>query len=199
MKLLAALPVLIALSLVYLPSFWVNLAILVDFYTPWVLFDSPLYDSYHNFLVSRLTEKPEIPLMEVTPAEATFENLQKLSNGFTHPIIVRGLMGNTTAVQKWGNHQWWVDNYGSEELLCGTLSEVVENCTVAAFFDAVANGRAFYVSGASVIFERHPELHDMIDNAEIRSIEPGVRTASQVFMGVPGSGSDIHSAMGINM
>eukprot|EP01031_Cornospumella_fuschlensis_P044849 gene44849-54855_t len=93
------LPVLVALSLVYLPSFWVNLFVLVDFYTPWVLFDSPLYDAYHNFLISRLTEKPEIPLPEITAAEASFDKLKALSKGFTVPIVIRQLMGNTSAVQ----------------------------------------------------------------------------------------------------
>eukprot|EP01035_Chromulina_nebulosa_P024835 gene24835-32347_t len=39
----------------------------------------------------------------------------------------------------------------------------------------------------------------MIDNEQIRSIEPGFRTATQVFMGVPTMGSDIHAAMGINI
>eukprot|EP01031_Cornospumella_fuschlensis_P041389 gene41389-50505_t len=146
------LPVLVALSLVYLPSFWVNLFVIVDFYTPWVLFDSPLYDAYHNFLISRLTEKPEIPLPEITAAEASFDKLKALSKGFTVPIVIRQLMGNTSAVQKWADHQWWIDNYGSEELLCGTLSNVVEDCTVAAFFDAMRNGRPFYISGASQIF-----------------------------------------------
>ena len=96
----------------------------------------------------------------------------------------------------------------------------MENCTVAAFFQAIENGKPFYISGASVIFENNPALHDMIDNEQIRSIglyiasfrfsiflikwlppsiEPGFRTATQVFMGVPSMGSDIHAAMGINM
>lgn len=70
---------------------------------------------------------------------------------------------------------------------------------VAAFFDAMRNGRPFYISGASQIFERHPELHEMIDNPAIRALEPGLRTATQIFMGVPRAGSDIHSAMGVNI
>jgi len=46
----------------------------------------------------------------------------------------------------------------------------VENCTVAAFFQAIENGKPFYISGASVIFDRNPVLHDMIDNEHIRSL-----------------------------
>lgn len=108
-------------------------------------------------------------------------------------------MGNTSAVQQWGNIDYWIDNFGDEELLCGTLSEVVEDCTVRGFFNALKNGNPFYVSGASTIFEKYPILHDMIDNQAIRDIEPGKRTASQIFMGLPDMGSDIHCAIGVNL
>ena len=121
---LIVLPVLIGVSLVYFPSFWVTICLFVDYYTPWILFESPLYDQYHQFLVNTLTEKPEIPLPEITAEEATYDYLFKRSDGFTFPIVIRGLLGNTTGVQKWGDHDWWINNYGSEELLCGTLSEV---------------------------------------------------------------------------
>ena len=47
---------------------------------------------------------------------------------------------------------------------------MVEDCTVAAFFNAIENGKPFYISGASVIFDHNPVLHDMIDNEQVRSI-----------------------------
>jgi len=89
-----------------------------------VLFESSLYDQYHQFLVSGLSEKPEIPLPEITTEDASYDTLFQMSDGFTFPVVVRGFLGNTTAVQKWGDHDWWINNYGTEELLCGTLSEV---------------------------------------------------------------------------
>ncbi len=198
-KIVLLLPVLIAVILVYLPGLWVNLFMIIDFYTPWVLFDSKLYDQYHHFLVDNLPERPEIPLIEVQKSEASYENLSKLSKGFTFPIIIRGLLGNTTEMEKWADPEWWVQNYAEEEVLCGTLANVVEDCTIRSFFSERAAGNPFYISGASIIFDKNPELHDMIDNAEIRAIEPGVRTATQIFMGVPKMGSDIHCAIGVNM
>ena len=39
----------------------------------------------------------------------------------------------------------------------------------------------------------------MIDSEKVRSIEPGKRTATQIFMGVPDMGSDIHCAIAINV
>lgn len=48
--------------------------------------------------------------------------------------------------------------------------EVVENCTIRTFFNELENGKPFYISGASLIFDNNPELHDMIDNENIRDI-----------------------------
>ncbi|RYH15712.1 hypothetical protein EON65_31305 [archaeon] len=146
-----------------------------------------------------MSEKPEIPLPEISAVDATYDHLFEVSNGFTFPVVIRGLLGSTSAVQLWRDHDWWVSNYGHEELLCGTLQNVVENCTVASFFEGVRTGNAFYISGASEIFVRHPELHDMVDNSDIKAIEPAERTATQVFMGLPNMGSDIHAAVGVNM
>jgi hypothetical protein len=175
------------------------LAVIVDFYTPWVLFDSPLYLAYHHYLVDNLPVKDEIPMLEIPASEANMENIVKLTKGWTVPVIVRGMLGNTTGVMKWGDHSWWTEHYGQEELLCGSFSDVIDNCTVASFFDAVKAGKPFYITGASTIFKRHPELHEMIDNEDIKKIEPGLRTTTQIFMGVPGSGSDVHAAMGVNV
>jgi hypothetical protein len=173
--------------------------VFVDYYTPWVLFDSKIYDMYHQFITSGLSEKPEIPLPEIPAAEATYDKVFEMTKGFTFPVVVRGLLGNTTGVQNWGNHSWWVNNYGSEELLCGTFSHVVEDCTFRGFFDSMEKGKPFYVSGASVVFDRNPELHQMIDNDAIRAIEPGERKSTQIFMGLPDMGSDIHCAIGVNV
>ena len=93
----------------------------------------------------------------------------------------------------------WINNYGKEEVLCGTLFHVREDCTVRDFFLDLDAGKPFYISGASDIFDRHPELHTMIDSKEIQALEPSNRTATQIFMGFPRMGSDIHSAMGVNI
>lgn len=195
-------PVLAALSLVYYPPFFVTVAMFVDFYTPWKIFESKMYERYHTFLTSRLPEKDEIPLPELTADQADMETVLKASKDLTFPVVIRGLLGNSTGVQQWGNHDFWIDNYGNEDLLCGLPGEDPVDpavCNVKGFFKAWKEGNPFYISGASAIFERHPELHEMIDNEKIRSIEPGRRTATQVFLGFPGMGSDIHSAIGINM
>eukprot|EP01038_Epipyxis_sp_PR26KG_P014313 gene14313-19197_t len=192
-------PFLILISLVYLPSFWVSLCMVVDFYTPWVLFESPLYEKYHQFLVSTLHEREELPMPILSPNEASFSRIFEVSKGFTFPFIVRGLLANSSGVEMWKDKDWWVKNYAAESVLCGTLSDVVENCTIGYFFQRLNEGKPFYISGASNIFDKNPGLHDMIDSDQVKEIEPGKRTATQIFMGVPDMGSDIHCAIGINI
>lgn len=100
------LPIVVALSLVYTPGFWVTFLIYVDFYTPWILFESKAYDAYHDFLVSRLSERPELPIPTISPEEATTENLIKLSNGYTFPVIIKGLLVNSTSLTDWASRDW---------------------------------------------------------------------------------------------
>jgi hypothetical protein len=99
MSKVALVPVLVALSLVYVPSIWVYTALLVDFHTPWVLFESPMYEAYHQFLVSRLTEQPELPIPEIAAKDATYETVRALSNGYTFPIVIKGMLKDSEAVK----------------------------------------------------------------------------------------------------
>lgn len=87
-------------------------------------------------------------------------------------------------------------------------------CTMANFFEDLEAGNPYYISGtynaaatpadplflgASKIFDKNKELHGMVDSPAVVAIEPGRRTATQMFMGVPTMGSDIHCATGINV
>jgi len=55
-----------------------------------------------------------------------------------------------------------------------------------------------YVTGESKLFLRRPELLDMLETPYVDSIEPGQRAFSQIFLGFPGMGSDVHTAIGVN-
>ena len=83
---------------------------------------------------------------------------------------------------------------------------------MANFFEDLEAGNPYYISGtrvmrcgrliyigASKIFDKNKELHGMVDSPAVVAIEPGRRTATQMFMGVPTMGSDIHCATGINV
>ena len=163
-----------------------------------ILFPSA-YFGQHQYLIGTLDEIPEQPLIEISPAEATMENLLKISKSFTWPVVIKGMLNNATGLEKWADADWWEQNFPNEEVLCGTLANVIEDCTIKTFFDKIREGEPFYIAGASVIFKNNPHLHEMIDNSHIQSIEPGKRQATQIFMGVPDMGSDIHCAVAVNI
>ena len=198
-QILLLLSILIPISLIYLPQFWIYIFMTIDFLTPWKLFDSPTFDRYHNFLVSRLSIQPELPIPELHANNFTKEDILKLSKGFTFPVIVREVLINSSGVREWPNPQWWLDNYKDENILCGTLDHVRPSCTIGDFFEEIRNGKPFYISGASKIFTKNPDLAAMVEDERLKQLEPSERVSTQLFMGLPKTGSDIHSAIGVNM
>lgn len=72
------------------PMVTIHTIMLVDFFTPFKAFDSPLVKKYHEHLVSQLPERPEIPLAELPLSEATKESLRIASRDYTFPVVIRG-------------------------------------------------------------------------------------------------------------
>jgi hypothetical protein len=196
---LVAASILLAWSLAYLEHVWIYIFMLVDVFTPWVLFDSPLFAAYHDFLLARRPIVAELPLPELNADSFTKEDVLRLSKGYTFPVVIRRLLVNTSSVSKWSSGEWWVENYGNEPTLCGTFDSVRATCVVKDFFDAVQNNESFYISGASKLFANNAELGDMIEDPRVKQLEPGPHVATQIFMGLTDMGSDIHSAMGVNI
>src|SRR5690606_13434654 len=71
-------------------------------------------------------------------------------------------------------------------------------CSIQEYFDAYNKGNPFYISGASDIFGEHPELLGMIETPKLTKLIEGERIFTQLFMGFPKMGSDIHTATGVN-
>jgi len=192
-------PALIVFSLYFFPSFWIYVFLTIDFLTPWKIFDSEIMKSYHGFLMSNLPERPAQPLLELFANNYTVEDVMRLSEGFTKPVVIRGLIANSTGVKHWHDKDWWESNYGNEQILCGTFEFVRPTCTISDFMGELRQGKAFYVTGASKIFARHPDLAAMVDVEALKALEPGPRISTQLFMGLDGMGSDIHAAIGVNL
>jgi len=173
--------------------------LIADISTSWILFESKTYDAYHEYMVSNLNERPELSIPELQAENFTREDILRLSKGFTFPVVIRGVLVNSSGVKEWANSTWWIDNYSNEGILCGTLNNVRPECTVKDFFDEIQNNNSFYISGASKIFDRHPQLAEMVEDGKLKTIEPGERVTTQIFMGLKDMGSDIHAAMGVNI
>lgn len=191
--------VLLVLSLLYLPHFWIYVFMTVDYLTPWKIFNSPTFDRYHDYLLSQLPERPEEKIPELHANNFTKEDVLRLSKGYTFPLIIREVLVNSSGVQNWNKPQWWLDNYKDENILCGTLDNVRPSCTIGDFFEEILNGNPFYVSGASKIFTNNPKLAEMCEDPRLKQLEPSDRVSTQLFMGLPKMGSDIHAAIGVNM
>jgi hypothetical protein len=192
-------PLLFLFCMRFFPNVTIYAFMTADFLTPWSLFDSPMFEKYHQFLISTLDEKEEGKVPELFAHNFTVEEVIRLSKGYTFPVIIRGVLKDSPGVATWTDRKWWVDTYGNEQILCGTFDNVRTSCTVNDFFDELANGKPFYISGASKIFTKNKALVDMIENDKILPIEPGTRMSTQIFMGLPDMGSDIHCAVGVNM
>jgi hypothetical protein len=190
--------VLLPLSLIFLPNVWIYVFMTVDYFYPWI-FDSPIYDRYHDYLLSSRPIQPELAIPELHANNFTKEDVLRLSQGYTFPLIIREVLVNTSGVKEWKNAQWWLDNYKDENILCGTLNDVRPSCTIGDFFEELKNGKPFYISGASKIFTNNPPLADMVEDTRLHKLEPSERVSTQIFMGLPKMGSDIHSAIGVNM
>jgi hypothetical protein len=192
-------PALLYISLIYLPNVWIYVFMTADYLTPWKIFESPTFDIYHDFLLSRLTEREELPIPVLHANNFTTEDVVRLSKDYTFPIIIREVLVNSSGVEKWPDADWWMEHYKDEQILCGTLDSVRDECTIGDFFTEVKNGNPFYISGASKIMTKNPELAAMVEDDRLHKIEPGERVSTQIFMGLKDMGSDIHSAMGVNI
>lgn len=198
-------PAFILASLVFLPNFWYHILMLLDYYYDgFVLFDSPLVKQYHSFLLSRLPEVPETPLPELALKDLTKESLREMSKGYTFPVVIRGVLKDLPAIKHWGNKSWWMDNYADEPVLCKYVEQIYSSgeepeCTIGKSFGNSNGTGRLYISGESKLFIRHPELEEMIKSDFLDSVAPGEKVFSQLFMGYPYSGSDIHAAVGSNL
>lgn len=190
----------IALSFVYLPNFWWHLFMVVDWCTPWEMFNDPYIAKYHEFLMDRLPVRPELPAIEIPLSEATADVVYERSNGYITPIIIRGAVANVSAITKWTDKQFWLDNYADTDVMCKFVGGVDNpSCTIKEAMGEAENSERTYISGESRIFTKHPELLDMVDSPFVESLIKGTRLFTQIFMGYPKMGSDIHAAVGCNV
>jgi hypothetical protein len=154
------------------------------------------------------SERDPLPLPEISVEDFTREKLVELSKDFTFPVVIRGGLKNTPAVKLWSSIQWWVDNYGDEEVITKPVGRVYGGGN--KFFASIKewaekakeDGVNYYIAGASSIFKRRPELAEMIDSPLTRNCSPNVGEDPinlQLFMGTSGSGSPIHAGFGTNL
>jgi len=191
------------------PNFFWHGIMIVDYMMPtngWKMFNDPYVERYHEYLISRLPDIPEKDAVVLPLETTTKETLRAASHGYTVPVIVRKAAADVQAITKWTNQSWWIENYGDEEVLCKYVEGIKDGespaCTIKDAIGSIKSGdrsSRMYVSGESKLFVRRPELEEMVQSPFLDSIAPGKRVFTQLFMGFPGMGSDVHAAIGCNL
>ncbi len=175
-----------------------NLGLVADTWSRWSILDSKRYKRLHHALIARLPERETLPLREIDAGNASRAAVIDLSEDYTRPIVVRGLLRDMPCLRHWGNRQWWLDRYADENVLCNDSKQSY----MLPFREALARDD-IYVSGTASIFQRRPELGEMLDNDHIRAITPKEPNDKplfyQLFLGHPKQGSTVHSAASINL
>lgn len=188
---------------VFSPLVTFHVIMLLDFFTPFSAFESPIVARYHEYLVSQLPDQDEIPLPELHAHNITREAFYEASKGYTFPTVVRGMLKDLDALKKWNNASWWASEYGDEEVLCKYVNQISDgdapSCTVKSSFGSPDGSNRMYISGESRLFIRRPELQNMIESEKVDAIAPGRAVFTQLFMGYSDMGSDVHAAVGCNL
>lgn len=191
---LSAMPLLCTVCLLALPVLTVllihNLELILSNRISLTILQSSWYRQYRQFLAFRLPNIAEVPLPEISAHLATEDKILEMSKNFTFPVVIRNSLSESEAVWEWYNRKWWLERYPEE-----TLSVSTGMVTVREFFDAFQKDEMHYISHDREIFDRHPELHDMVDNEQLQTIKPGRHRTSELFMGFHGRGTDIRCDM----
>jgi len=136
----------VAFSMSFIPQFWWHLIIFADYWLNphWKAFSSPVVKFYHEYLLSTLPDREEQNAIEIPLELATKEYVEKVSKGYTVPIIIRKALINAPALSKWTNKEWWLENYGNESVLCKYVEKIgnadAPACTVKDSFGSLEEG-----------------------------------------------------------
>jgi hypothetical protein len=189
--------------IVLFPNVTFHILMVIEFFTPFPfkLFSSPLVIQYHEYLVSKLPDVPELPAVELPFEELTREALKLASKDYTFPVVIRGALKDLPAIKLWGNASWWIENYGKENVLCKYVVKTGDApaCTIADALNVDQPLERLYISGEARLFQKNKELEDMVASPLIDSVSPGRPVFTQLFMGYGNMGSDVHAAIGCNM
>jgi len=178
---------------------YTNLCLFRDcfFGSKFSIFDSPKFAAFHEKLMARSPELPEVPLQEIDAKDATRELVEKLYS--KAPLVIRNALKDSTSVKCWHDSDWWMGGYAKEKVLC-TSPTTSGGFSLDEF---IGSNLSLYVQGATALFERRPELKDMVESDVTRMVAPGEVGKRplfyQLFMGWKNQGSTVHCAIGLNV
>lgn len=175
-----------------------NAGLVADVWSKWSILESERFGQLHAALVERLPERETLPLRELDARRASRAAVVDLSEDFTRPIVIRGGVAEAGGVGRWGDRRWWLENYPQEQV----LSADANGSYLWPVEQALARDD-IYISGSAAIFERRPELAEMVETDLSRAITPNSAGEKpvfyQLFLGHSGQGATVHCAMSVNL
>ena len=186
-------------------------------------FLSRYMDSTRKNKLAKLSFVEPQPLPEIPIDELNTENVYKVSQGFTQPFVVRGLIKDFECVNKW-NLDYFEKEYGDIEMLSfsdnksvsysnGTSTKLKscnsENnlCTLKEIIQGIRNGEPVYVNNISKLFSVSEQAKGELDLDKMGNImntqmfkypQDNINFMSQLFFGGKNTGTNLHCASNIN-
>jgi len=180
---------------------------------------------YLNYIRNKKLER--LPLVESKPVpeilieNLTQENVAKISNHFTEPFVVRGLIKDFDCVKKW-DLDYFEKEFGDVEVLSFADKNVMYSknqstklkkcksdnnlCSMKEICESIKKGDPIYVNNISKLFTENEQarnelnlnkMDQMINEKFIKQKRKG-DFLSQLFLGGKNTGTSLHSSSNIN-
>ena len=188
--------------------------------------DSFLQNYMKNTRENKLKNMPlieAVKLPEIDINNLNSKTVAQISENFTQPFVVRGLIKNFDCVKKW-NLDYFEKHYGNIEMLSFSDNKSVSYsngnatklknckgnnnlCTMKEIVNGIRNGEPVYVNNISALFtqseQAHSELNldkmsDIMNSYMLKNSEENNPFMSQLFLGGKNTGTNLHCASNIN-
>jgi hypothetical protein len=167
-------------------------------------YKSPLFLRLLKHEWSKLEEVEAMPFPEIAAENFTRELFWEVTNGLVGPVVIRGAIKNSTAVNEWGK-EFFVQNYPDAPVVAkqtfGSMYFKTVRTTMREFYEALEEGVDANLVSSSSIFAKHPELLEQIMTPfEADFITPEGKKVylHQLFI-TPGSRTKHHAELGGNL
>ena len=188
--------------------------------------DSFLQNYMKNTRENKLKNMPlieAVKLPEIDINNLNSKTVAQISENFTQPFVVRGLIKNFDCVKKW-NLDYFEKQYANIEMLSFSDNKSVSYsngdatklknckgnnnlCTMKEIVNGIRNGEPVYVNNISALFtqseQAHSELNldkmsDIMNSYMLKNSEEKNPFMSQLFLGGKNTGTNLHCASNIN-
>lgn len=180
-------------------------------------------ENSRNNQLKNLSNIRETPLPEISIDELTPELVAKVSDNFSKPFVIRGLIKDFDCVKKW-NIDYFEKEYGNIEMLSfsdsksvsysNTQSTKLKNCnkdsnlcSMKEITKGIRYGEPVYVNNISALFTESEQarkelnldkMSHIMNSKMLKYPQKDNHFLSQLFFGGKNTGTNLHCASNIN-